>query len=82
MSETKGRGLAIYTAIMLTIGVILLACILGSLIYAGIKIKSDANKVTNKVNSFNTQVEKINTSLQSIDSQLKATKTISIPSIP
>ncbi len=79
MSETKGKGLAIYMAVILTIGVLLLAGILGSLIYAGIKVKSEANNVTNKVNNFNSQVEKINTNLQNIDTQLKATKSITIP---
>ena len=82
MRETKGRGLAIYAATMLTIAVLLMAAILGTLIFAGIKVKSEANSVTNKINGFNSQIEKINTNLQNIDHQLKTTQSISIPSIP
>ena len=67
----------IYVAIMLTVCVLLLAGVLGFLIYGGLKLKSESQTVTNKVNSFNGQVKQINNNLQNIDQQLQGAKAIS-----
>lgn len=68
------KGLNVYLAVMLTIGVLLLALIAGLLIYGGVKISQESKTISTKVNDFNNQVKNINTNLQNIDNQLKLTK--------
>ena len=68
------KGLDVYLAVMLTIGVLLLALIAGLLIYGGVKISQESKTISTKVNDFNNQVKNINTNLQNIDNQLKLTK--------
>jgi CHASE3 domain sensor protein len=61
--------------VALFIIILLLAGILGSLIYAGKKVSSESTTVTNKVNSFNANVDSINKNLQGINSSLQTENT-------
>ena len=67
-----------YVAFIETLGVLILATMLGFMIYGGLKIAREAKTVGGKVSSFNTQVKQINTNLKSIDNKLQASK-VAVP---
>jgi predicted PurR-regulated permease PerM len=61
----------VYVCISLTVIIILLAALVGSIIYAGKKANTVSNTVNAKVDSFNQNINDINKSLERINSQLQ-----------
>jgi len=70
-SPSSSRLFKIYISIMALLIVLILGCILGLMIYGGMKVAHESKALTTKVNSFNHQVNNINLNLNNINSQLK-----------
>jgi predicted PurR-regulated permease PerM len=71
MDKVDSKFFKMYVYVSLFVIIVLLALLVGAVIYGGIKIKSESQTVSNKVNSFNKSVNSVNQNLQNIDSQLK-----------
>jgi predicted PurR-regulated permease PerM len=61
----------VYIYISLFLIVVLLASIVGLMIYGGYKIKNETSTVTNKVNDFNQSFNSVNKNLENINTQLQ-----------
>ena len=72
----------IYVCVSLFIIILLLAVLVGAIMYAGTKVKSESTNVTNKVNTFNQSINDINTSLQKINQQLQTENSKITQSVP
>ncbi len=72
----------IYICVTLFIIVLLLGALVGAVIYAGTKVKSETVNVTSKVDTFNQSVNNINTNLQKINQQLQTENTKLTQSVP
>ena len=75
-NDNKSSARSLYLSIIETLGVIILASMLASIIYGGLKIAREAKNVGGKVSDFNTQVNQINTNLKNINNKLQTVKTV------
>jgi len=86
MVTEKSKFFKVYIYLSLFLIILLLASLVGTIIYASYKVKNETaivtNNVNNKVDSFYKSVNVVNQNLQSINTQLEkqnaqATKTLS-----
>lgn len=71
MNKSGSRAFRVYVGIALFLIVLLLATLVGLIVYGGVKVRDESQTFNNKVNSFNQNVNTVNQNLQSIDSQLQ-----------
>lgn len=62
----------LYVAIMLLLIVLLLASIVGGLVYVGKQVNSEANKATAKINNLNQSLGTLNIDLNNLKAQVQS----------
>ena len=65
------KSFQVYVGVMLMIIVLLMATLVGGLIYAARDVKTQANNINLKVNNLNHNLNQLNGDLNNIDNQLK-----------
>ena len=83
MNDSNSKVFRIYVSVCLFLIVVLLASLVGSIAFVGIKLKDETAVVNSKVNSFSQNVNNVNKNLQDINTQLqKQNSTLSTLRIP